>query len=588
MDDLLDAFARLDARLAALERRVVALERIPNHRITSRQGMVELTTPASMRSAPGVAVAAQAALAKEELELQPTGGLFSVLGKAMLGIAGAYVLRAVAESGSFPKLAVVVLALIYAGTWLVWAARAQAGVRFASTAYATTAALILAPMLGELTLRFGVLTAPATAALLSAFVVAAAALAWSRNSAPVIWVAAVAGVLTAITLLIASRELVPYTTALLIVASVGEFAAVRNRWIPLRFLAAAAADMAVLILLYIFSLPESSRSGYTPVSTTALLVIPSLLFAIYGVGVSGRTILLRQRINVFEIAQAVVAFVLGSASWLWFGPGSSRLGLGIFCWLLGASCYGAAFLYFDRDHEQRNYHVYATWAVALVLTGGFLVLPPFSLALGLSMASILAILGGVRLRRLTPEFHGLVYLAAAALVSGLLEYGARALAGTFPAAPGWVVWMVSIAALLDYAIGGHFAGERWNHRLLRLLAAVLAVSAAATFLVSGLVWLAAIGMTPSASYVSVIRTLITCTLALALAFSGSRWERIELVWTAYGTLALVAVKLLFQDLPQGQSSSIALSIFLYAAALIIVPRVARPAAKKALTVARNT
>lgn len=585
MDDLLDAFARLDARLESLERRIAALEGLSHQRVTPRPGMLESSKSPTGSSGAATAVAARA---REETELPQTGGAFSVVGKAMLGIAGAYVLRAIAESGSFPKMVVVVLALAYAGAWLVWAARVKTGVPFASTAYAVTAALILAPMLGELTLRFGVLTSSVTAALLSAFVVAAAALAWKRNSAPLVWVAAVAGVLTAIALLIASHDLVPYTTALLVVAIVSEFAATRNRWLPLRFVVAAATDLAVLILLYIFSLPESSRTGYVPVRAAALLVIPSLLFAIYGAGVTGRTIFLRQRINTFEIAQAVVAFLLGSVSWLWYGGNSSRLGLGIFCWLLSATCYGAAFLYFDREYEQRNYHVYATWAVALVLAGGFLVLAPLPLALGLSVASILAVIAGVGVARLTPEFHGLIYLAAAALVSGLLEYGARALAGTFPAAPGWVVWIVAVSALLSYVIGGRFEGQRWNHRLLRLLAAILAVSAAATFLVSGLVWLAAVGMTPSASYVAVIRTLITCALALALAFGGSRWERIELVWTAYGTLALVAVKLLFQDLPQGQSGSIALSIFLYAAALIIVPRAARPAAKKALTAATNT
>ena len=76
----------------------------------------------------------------------------------MLGIAGAYVLRAVAESGSFPKLVVVALALAYAATWMVWASRVPVGAPFASTAYAATSALILVPMLAELTLRFQVLS----------------------------------------------------------------------------------------------------------------------------------------------------------------------------------------------------------------------------------------------------------------------------------------------------------------------------------------------------------------------------------------------------------------------------------------------
>jgi hypothetical protein len=87
-------------------------------------------------------------------------------------------------------------------------------------------------------------------------------------------------------------------------------------------------------------------------------------------------------------------------------------------------------------------------------------------------------------------------------------------------------------------------------------------------------------MTPGASHVAVIRTLITCALALTLAFGGSRWQHIELVWTAYGSLALVTAKLLFEDLPHGHSGSIAISIFLYAVALIIVPRMARLGAQR--------
>ena len=43
-----------------------------------------------------------------------TGGAFSVLGKAMLGIAGAYLLRAVAESSLLPRTAVAAVAIAYA------------------------------------------------------------------------------------------------------------------------------------------------------------------------------------------------------------------------------------------------------------------------------------------------------------------------------------------------------------------------------------------------------------------------------------------------------------------------------------------
>lgn len=562
MDDLLEALARLSERLEHLENRVSALERS--------------SKTANSRPSPAAAPAVGTP-APEEVALQQDGGVFPVVGKAMLGIAGAYVLRAVAESGTLPQWVVVALALAYAGMWLLWATRVPASVPFTSIAYAVTSGLILAPMLGELTLGFKgfkVLPASVTAGVLMAFVAGAWALAWKRDLAPVLWIANLTAVFTALALLIATHDLAPFISALLIMAVASEFAADRKRWLGLRFLVAPAADLAVWIPIYIYSVPQSSRLDYAPVQSTLLLTLPSVLFLIYGASVAFRTTGLRQRITVFEIVQTVIAFLLAAFSLLALGP-AVRASLGIFCVVLSAACYALAFIRFDRLPEQRNYYVYSTWSVFLLVAGGFLCLPPLQLALLLSVAAILATVVGVRTDHLTLEFHGLLYLAAAAFASGLLDYAVRALAGTFPNAPGGMVWLVAASVLLCYAVGGRFPGEQWKQRLLRLLSAILAVSAAATLLVSALVWLVAVGMTPGASHIAVIRTLITCALALTLAYGGSRWQHVELVWTAYGTLAFVTAKLLFEDLPHGHSGSIAISIFLYAVALIIVPRMAR-------------
>ena len=563
MDDL-DALARLTARLENLERRVSTLEH-PTE--TSASAPAAPVKPATLQPT------------REAFPFAQEGGAFPVLGKAMLGIAGAYLLRAVAESGSFPKLAVVVLALAYAGMWLIWAARVPAAAYFASTVYAITAALILAPMLWELTLRFEVLPSSATAGVLSVFVVSAYALAWKRSLTSVVWVVNVTAVLTSLALLIATRDLAPFTSALLIMALASEAAAARNHWLRLRPLVAAAADLGVWILFYIYSRPEGIPSDYKNVARPVLLALGCTLFLVYGASIVFRTMRLRKKISIFEIGQTVIAFLLAAFSVLRFGasagaPGVSVM-LGAFCLLLSAVCYAAAYAYFDRHHEERNYHVYATWSAALFLAGSFLCLPPMLLTLCLSVAAIVATLLGVRASRLTLEFHGLAYLAAAAYASGLLDYAGRALAGTFPAVPGWIVWIVAASAVSCYAVGGRFRTERWNQRLLQLLSAILAVAAAVTFLVSLLVWLAAIGITTGASQVAVIRTLITCLAALALAFIGSRWQRSELIWIAYGTLALVTAKLLFEDLQHGHPGSTAVSIFLYAMALILVPRMAR-------------
>ena len=574
MDDLLDALARLHARVEDLERRICLLER--SSPAQSSMSVARMNAPASSAS-------------KDDFGMSESGGAFPVLGKAMLGIAGAYLLRAVAESGSFPKLAVVALALAYAAMWLAWAARVSLDAQFARVAYAATSALILTPMLWELTLRFQVLTSSLTAALLTGFVVGASVLSWKRNLRAVMWVAVTSAVLSALGLLVAAHDPVPFAAALLAMAGVIEFSGSHDRWAALRPWVALAADLAICITLYIYASPDSARVSYPSVSAGTLVLITVALFAIYGAGVVARTVRLQRRITVFEIGQTVFVFVTAALWVLYFGPPRGAMIVGVVCILLSAATYAATFLSFDRVSRgpscpqnatsyvagSRNYHVYATWSVALLLSGTFLTLSPTYVGLCLGAAAILATILGCRTGRLILEFHGLVFLAAAAFASGLLSYAGLALAGTFPTAPGWMVWSVAVAAVICYAIGGSYRGEHWSYHLLELLSAILAVSAALTFLVSVLVWVAAIGMVLSPSHVAVIRTLITCAVALALSFSGSRWQRIELIWLAYGMLALVTAKLLFEDIRRGQPALIAISIFLYAVALIAIPRAAR-------------
>ncbi len=559
MDDL-DVLARFTARIEMLESRVAALE----HSSEKDASLpAEAATPAALQPT------------DDAFSFAPEGGAFAVLGKAMLGIAGAYLLRAVAESGSFPKLAVIVLALAYAAMWLVWAARVPAAALFSSTVYAATAALILAPMLWELTMRFKVLPNSATAGILGMFVVSAYVLAWKCSMTPVVWVTNVAAVFTTIALLTATLDVMPFVSALLLMALASELAAGRNHWLRLRPLVAVAADLAICFLLYAYSRPQGIPPGYKNLGTQLLLGPGCILLLIYGGSTVFRTMRLRQKITVFEIGQTVIAFLLAAFGPLCLGVSAGSTAVGALCALFSAACYVAVYTYFDHFQERRNYYVYAIWSAALFLAGSFLCLPPLPLAFSLSVAAIVATLVGVRSSRLTLEFHGLAYLAAAAYASGLLDYAGRALSGTFPAAPGWIVWFAAASTIASCVVGGRSRTEAWNQRILQLLLEGLALATVITFLVSVLVWLAALGMTAGTSQVAVIRTLITCLVALALAFSSSRWQRSELVWIAYGTLALVTAKLLFEDLQHGNPGCTAVSIFLYAVALIFVPRMAR-------------
>ncbi len=499
------------------------------------------------------------------------GGVFSVLGKAMLGIAGAYLLRAVAESSSLPRLAIATVAIVYALLWLVAAARVPAEEWFASTVYAGTAAMILAPMLWELTLRFKVLPAPAAAAVLGVFVIVATALGWKRDLAPVFWVVNFAAAAAALALSVATHQFLPFITMLLTMALISEYAAARNRQRNVRFLPALAADAAIWALVFIYSSPVSTRMDYPALGTATLLLPACLLFLIYAVSAALSTLLLGQKITAFETGQALIAFLLAASCVLYFAPSNGAIVLGALCLLFSALCYAAAFLLLSKAAEGHNFHVFAAWAAGLFLAGSLLCLPSFWLSAILGLAAIAATIFA---NRLTLRFHGLAFLLAAAIVSGLLEYAFHALAGNLPVKLDASVGLVSLCVFVCYAAGKRLHQESWKPQLLHLATAALGVFTLAALLVESLLWLTARGIVPSAPYVAFIRTLILCVLALALAYSGSRWHRVELTRIAYAALALVAAKLLLEDLRLGHLEFIAAAIFLFAITLIAVPRLA--------------
>jgi len=560
MNDLPDTLDRLAVRIESLELRVHALEH-----------------PAEAPSviAPPPPNSAPAAHFSEDSSYSQASGMFSLLGKAMLGVAGAYVLRAVAESSSLPRLGVAAIAIAYAMLWLVWAARVPAGAWLASITYACTSALILISMLWELTLRFNVLSPAATALLLGAFACAANAIGWKRDLAAVYWVVNVSAALAALALSIATREMVPFSATLLTMVLLCEVGVLRNHAQAARPLVDLAADIAIAALLFIYFSPQIDRPDYPVVGTPALLAPAMALFLIVAASAIIKTALFHKTITVFEIIQTVIAFLLASASLLTYEPVIGAMILGVVCLALSAVTYAIGCTLFVRAPERRNYAVFATWSAALFLPGTILCIPsPWSAAL-LGVSAVVATGLGVRFNRISQRFHGIVYLLAAAIVSGLPAYIFHALAAAPLSALPWTIVAVTICAALCYAVCKPSSEENWQQMLLQFVTASVALAALAALLVAGLAALAALGVHPEAHHLALIRTFILCAMVLALAYSGVHWRRVELTRIGYVALAMVAVKLVFEDLSHGHLALIAASIFLFAVTLIAVPRIAR-------------
>jgi hypothetical protein len=551
----------LIARMRELERRVSALEH--------RGPMQPL--PEEAREPPATADL----VPSEGIPVEPRPSVFPVLGKVVLGIAGAYLLRAVAESGIVARWIVVMLALAYAAAWLVLAASSRAQARLARSAYAVTAALILSPLVWEATVRFRIIAPGVAAAALGAFALLAVILARRHNDSLVIWVGMLTAVANSLVLMVATRALVPFALALLVMALMSEFAARQGRWPALRPVVATAADFATFVVIVILGNSAAVPQDYQPVAVGILIALIVSLFVIYAGSLAIRSLAFRLEVTAFEAAQFLVAVLLVSWGAVRISQATGMLALGVSFLIAGAACYLAAFGLFARQRERRNFRFYSTCGVSFVMAGSLFTLPSLPLVIWFSLAAVIAI--GAVVRRNSPalDLHGVAYLCGALSTSGLLEYASRALAGTYPALPGALPIPAAVAALLCAILISRYPGERKVERLLRLLPAILAVYAIAGFAVAGLAWFIARTATPAPPQLAVIRTVVTGGAALVFAFLGARLKRVELVWTGYAAAVLGIVELVFEELRISSAQSMAASLLIYGTVFILIPRLAR-------------
>ncbi len=563
---------QLTKQVRDLERRVFALESHPQ-----KVGLIEpklVGVEASERSplSPGSHVGIP-------------GSFVPVLGKAILGIAGAYLLRAVAESGIIPKEPMLVVAVAYAGLWMILAAGTRAASHFASATYGITAALIFSPLLWESTVRLRVLSPTVSAVLLVAFVVLAEVLAWPRNLQLIPWLATLAAVITALALIIATQALVPLTAALLAVAFSTEFAVCLGQRLSLRIVSAVAADFAVWLILQVMTTPEGVPPGYHPTGPTTLILMSVGLFGIYGGSIGIRTLGSRRHITFFETIQGTLAAVLAGFGVMRTSHGSTAPGLGVFLLALAGLFYWGAFSRFAERAQARNRSVYATWAAALLVTGSLLLLSARFLVPFLCLAAILSVFAYTRTGRRSLGIHASVYLAAGAALSPFLNYAGNALAGTVYTAPDWRAWMVAVSALISYIVGSRRREGGRREGLLWIVPVGLVAFSGAAMTVAAV---ARIAGRPelNAPSLSVVRTVVICTAALVFGLLGSRSKRLELGWLAYAAAGFGALKLLLEDFRFGNPASLVASLLIYGLILILLPRLMRRGRSDAPSVLR--
>jgi hypothetical protein len=556
---LLAEFAR---RIGDLERRVLALE----------------STAPSIRPAP--IPSTQVSISTQPPTVRLPAGTISILGRAVLGIAVAYLFRAASESAILPRLVLVIAAIFYSALWLILAVRLRPSDRFARAVYTLTSLLILSPLLWEATVRFRILSPIAAASALAVFTIFGMVLSlrFDLRAAPLLLV--LFAVPTAVILVIDTGAVAPFAFSLLVIASVVEIAACRDNWPFLRPVIAAAADFIIWLLTFLLARPEGPPSGYSSANKSILLILPVALFVIYSASATYRTIVRRLPAALFEIAQLLVAFVLAFAGVAAAAGAAAIPAIGAFAMVLAAACYLAGFTRFRQEEQRRNFFVSSAYATALLMTGIWLLFPQGMQTVFFCLAAAVALLLGAAKRIAVLRYQAAVYLLGAFLAGGFFPFAMHAFVGANPAAITWTILSVILTALVCYIAAWKVDGRGWQDHLLAFFSVILAATGLAALAVILLLGLVAIWTAPETHALAVIRTALICASAFAFGLLASRFRRVELVWAAYCALAFGTVKLFLEDFRLERKEWLAVSLFFYGVVLVFLPRLLRGVSKR--------
>lgn len=498
-----------------------------------------------------------------------------VFGRALLGLAGAYLLRALTESRTLPAGAGVFAGMAYALLWLVWAVRMLPARRLEAAVLSVTSGLVLAPLLWEATLRFGVLPTWTAAGILVLFAVFGRAVSWRKGVPVVAGIATVAAIGTGAGLLMATYDVMPFTFVFLGIAAAVETSACLGHPAGERWAAAAAADLSVLLATWLVTNPHGLPDAYAPISNHALLAAQLGLFAIYLASTMVRTLLHGDTFGGFEILQCVAAFAIGVGGGLRLSHNIIAIGaLALACAL---ACYAVSFLVVERRGTHgRNFYVYTSFAMALALVGTRILFAGAAASAVWSGLALVSIWAGGYFGRLTLLVHGGLYLLLAFSSSGALVQAEAFLLGD-ERWPGRYQGAICAATLL--AAAAYFMATRANERFPAVRLGVAGMLVWLGVGISAGVLTAAyhgiFGAAATHAYCATLRTAVLAGSALLLAWLSSRRRAGELSWLIYPVMALGAYRLLVQDLHEPDKAAVVLSLLGYGAALIALPRVNR-------------
>jgi hypothetical protein len=557
-----DRSSRLESRLAEIDAVLAELA----GRVRRLECAAGLDARAADQDPLSAVRPAPAAIAPIVPGLALTGAV-SFAGRTLMVLGGAYVLRALADSGRIPVSGGVALGVVYASLWIAVGDRAAKPGREMSAVFHGLAGLLIGlPLVWEASTRFALLTPWMGAVGVGAIASLAIAAAWHRRL-PALAGSALGGAVVAATALGVAAGGPRLAAWLLLYLSVaGWWLADARRWPWLCWPAVLACDGAVAIAIL--------RRGLSP-PAAGIDPVTALGWTLLGVSLAAtawRTLGRRHPAGALDVVQLTAATLLAWAATATSAGGSraqvlaatAALAIGLVAYAFALRQIGSRAGVSDTPDRRSAFLLWMTVGFVFVAAAVVSLFPP------LVTTAVFALL----LLALPSQQAG--YGVAAALTAGLARATATAFTSPPPLAPLSVESSVSMAIVAVAALAAIWRtaeDTRLVSRAARVMLGVLAVVVAADAAV--IVMAAALPVAVDASALATLRTIVLAVLAIVATLSG-RLRRLGAV-ASLATALLVAggIKLVLEDFRVTRPAAMVVALAVYGAALIFVSRVGR-------------
>jgi hypothetical protein len=521
---------------------------------------------------------------EEPVEAVATGSfdVVPLAGRTLIVLGGAFLLRALTESGQLPNGVGVGLGLLYAVASYLAADRAAAAGRPASSLFHGIAAVIISlPLVWEASTRFGMFE-PATSATAVGLLTGLALLvAWRHSLQSLAGVGTVGAVVALLALGVAVDHMASFTVLAVVLGLVAWwFGESRLGWMWLRWPPAAAATLLALALIP-RTVAEPPREGIV-----AALLASLFFVGVYLVAFGWRTLVRVQPIGLFEAVMASVVIGVGFGGALIeassTGATSVFLMLGVTGLLASSAFYGLAVAIVRRRQGRgSNYVFYTSLALAFLILGCGALLDGSALAFAVAVLAFLATVLGSRGTLPTLTLHGSILAVAATIVSGLLAAAGVwiGIVQVWPvlSLPAWIALVTLSVCLMTPR------PTTWDQKAILasvgrgILAAVFALSAGTAVLI--VLGPLVAGTPPDPGVLASAKTVVLALAAVALALASHRNRLAEFGWFVYPVLVIGGLQLLLEAFRLSAPSTLFVAMALYGAALVLGPRLKSSAAQ---------